>query len=53
MKGMIYRDGKFISILEDRDPNELYEELPSRKVKQNKPKKKTVTSSKTVKTVKK
>ncbi len=43
---MIYRDGKFISILEDRDPKELYDELPSsKKGKQEKTKKKTTNRS--------
>lgn len=31
MKGMIYRDGKFISVLSDVDASSLYEELPRRK----------------------
>jgi hypothetical protein len=31
MKGMIYRDGKFISVLSDTDANTLYEELPRNK----------------------
>lgn len=33
MKGMIYRDGKFISVLSDVDANTLYEELPRNKKK--------------------
>lgn len=31
MRGMIYRDGKFISVLSDTDANTLYEELPRNK----------------------
>ncbi len=31
MKGMIYRDGKFISVLTDTDTNSLYAELPRNK----------------------
>ncbi len=31
MKGMIYRDGKFISVVSDTDPDTLYGELPRNK----------------------
>lgn len=35
MKGMIYRDGKFISVLSDTDPDTLYGELPRNKKARN------------------
>lgn len=44
MKGMIYRDGKFISVLSDMDANTLYEELPrNKKSRETKVKKKSKT----------
>lgn len=40
MKGMIYKDGKFISVLTDIETEDLYAELPrNKKAKDDKPKK--------------
>lgn len=47
MKGMIYRDGKFISVLTDIETESLYAELPrNKKLREDKKRKPTAKSKK-------
>lgn len=49
MKGMIYKDGKFISILTDMETESLYAELPRNKKKSEDKNSKKANASKTKK----